>query len=448
MAGEWPSPDWSADLGLGGPYESGAATASVLPLAAPAAPAAAAAPQAARLRELLAAAARLGARLCAVAVQATAPLRARDACRVPLLPPPEPGAPAPDALAPAPGGGGARKRARAGALDAGRKRARGEGAGANSGAAGAGAGGGDGGGGGGGGGAGADAPGAPARARAPWAQLSRITVALPQGTAREAADCFARDAQSLAVLASYDLVAAQPGSAEAMLECARSGAVDIIDLDAAGGRAPFALAQADVEAVLAAGVVFELPYAPSVRDAGCRRHSAANAAALLRLTRGRGVVLTSQARAPLELRGAREAAAVAGSWGMTRAQARAALALGGAGVRAALAHAEARLSRARGGVSLHAGAPLAPPASLAPPAGGAQGRTGGGGGGAGGAGGGAGTQAEAMAAHAAEAAPAAGAGAAPSGAPARPWLASLGARGVAARQQGWVIALPPPQPHQ
>jgi hypothetical protein len=31
------------------------------------------------------------------------------------------------------------------------------------------------------------------------------------------------------VLASYDLVAAQPASAEAMLACARSGQVDIID---------------------------------------------------------------------------------------------------------------------------------------------------------------------------------------------------------------------------
>jgi ribonuclease P/MRP protein subunit RPP1 len=143
-----------------------------------------------------------------------------------------------------------------------------------------------------------------------------------------------------------------------MIEAAKSGNVDIIDLDMAGGKAPFLLTQADVEAVLSKGVVFEIPYAPCIRDASCRRSVASNASALLRLCRGRGVVITSSARSTLEVRSPRDVTVLAALWGLKQNKAQVAQGLvmstraekeSGEGSLQVLKHAEERLLRLKGG---------------------------------------------------------------------------------------------------
>jgi ribonuclease P/MRP protein subunit RPP1 len=184
-----------------------------------------------------------------------------------------------------------------------------------------------------------------------FAQLSRITVAVPSG--RQAGELH----RGHPVLASYDVVAAAPGDADAFRALLSGGAVDIVSLELAAGRPPFPLRAEHVAAAAAAGVALELEYAPAVRDPGSRRAFLSNGGALARLlghggrrSGGCGLLLSSGARSALELRSPDDAAAIAGLAGLTRDAALSGL--GGAGAGRVLAHAEARA--AAGGVTAHA----------------------------------------------------------------------------------------------
>ena len=79
--------------------------------------------------------------------------------------------------------------------------------------------------------------------------------------------------------------------------------IDIISLDLSVPRPPFPLRLQSVAAALRRGVVFEVAYAPAIRDNGRRRATLARAGELVRLTRGRGVVLVSGADVAFEMRG-------------------------------------------------------------------------------------------------------------------------------------------------
>ena len=148
--------------------------------------------------------------------------------------------------------------------------------------------------------------------------------------------------EGAAVLATYDLVAAQPSDAGGLAAIAAAGgggAIDIVTLDMSSGRLPFPLSRRDLAAALAAGQVLELRYAPAIRDAALRRAFFTHAATLLRLTRGAGLLLTSGARQALELRSPRAVAAIASLAGLSLQQALTALTAAPA---AALAHAAKR----------------------------------------------------------------------------------------------------------
>lgn len=148
------------------------------------------------------------------------------------------------------------------------------------------------------------------------------------------------------LLSSWDVVAVEPADAEGLAAAIASGVVDIFVLDMSAGRLPFTLRAADVDAALRSGGAFELKYAPAIRDASMRRAFFATAAALLRLTRGRGVVLSSAARDGLEIRGPRDAASIAAIAGLSTEAAFDAMSATAAGVVA-----RAQL-RKRGGVQL------------------------------------------------------------------------------------------------
>jgi hypothetical protein len=148
--------------------------------------------------------------------------------------------------------------------------------------------------------------------------------------------------EGAAVLATYDLVAAQPSDASGLAAIVAAGggaSIDIVTLDMSSGRLPFPLSRRDLAGALAAGQVLELRYAPAIRDAALRRAFFTHAATLLRLTRGAGLLLTSGARSALEVRAPRAVAAIASLAGLTLPQAQAALTAAPA---AALAHAARR----------------------------------------------------------------------------------------------------------
>lgn len=104
-----------------------------------------------------------------------------------------------------------------------------------------------------------------------------------------------------AVLQSYDLVAVRPASERVAAAAIASGGVDIISLDCAR-KLPFVLKRPLIAAAAAAGVVFEVQFGRAIRDVSTRPFLISNALSLVRLSRGRGVVFSSGAYAPLELR--------------------------------------------------------------------------------------------------------------------------------------------------
>jgi len=68
-------------------------------------------------------------------------------------------------------------------------------------------------------------------------------------------------------------------------------------------KLPFFLRKPALNLALERGMHFEFSYAPAIRDAGAaRRYLFANVLALLRLTRGRNLVLSSAAAREIELR--------------------------------------------------------------------------------------------------------------------------------------------------
>jgi len=132
-------------------------------------------------------------------------------------------------------------------------------------------------------------------------QFSRLTATLS-----EAAHAYALN-PSNGVTPTYDLVAAVPTTEPLFDQCCRQLDVDLISLPLAE-RLPFRLSLPPIAAAIARGVHFEICYAPALRDSSARRNLISNAQQLLRLTRGRNVVLSSGAERPMELRGPHDVA--------------------------------------------------------------------------------------------------------------------------------------------
>ncbi len=101
----------------------------------------------------------------------------------------------------------------------------------------------------------------------------------------------------------FQIIAARPQTEAAFDRVCTALDIDIISLDLSVPRPPFPLRLQSVAAALRRGVVFEVAYAPAIRDSGRRRATLARAGELVRLTRGRGVVLVSGADVAFEMRG-------------------------------------------------------------------------------------------------------------------------------------------------
>ncbi|KAJ2847703.1 RNA-binding RNA processing protein rpp1 [Coemansia brasiliensis] len=104
-----------------------------------------------------------------------------------------------------------------------------------------------------------------------------------------------------ALASEYDLVAVRPTSEKTLLAACNGTweAVDMVALDM-GSRWGFLAKQKIVAQALALGVSFEVAYQPALESA--RQQWVCNTSNIVRVTRGRGMVWTSGARQPLELR--------------------------------------------------------------------------------------------------------------------------------------------------
>ena len=100
----------------------------------------------------------------------------------------------------------------------------------------------------------------------------------------------------------FDLVAAMPTTAEAFARACTRKDLDVISLDASS-HLDFALRPDLVLAALKLGLCFELRYSGALESDTCRQYFISNSAALIRASRGRGVILSSGGGSPFGLRG-------------------------------------------------------------------------------------------------------------------------------------------------
>lgn len=118
------------------------------------------------------------------------------------------------------------------------------------------------------------------------------------------------------IVQSYDFIAVQPENEKMFQVACTHLDIDMITLDMSG-RLAFPLRPGYLKLAMDRGVVFELQYAPMIRDPSARRHTIANALSLLRtLKGGKHVVLSSGATAPWQIRAPSDVMNLAGLLGV------------------------------------------------------------------------------------------------------------------------------------
>jgi ribonuclease P/MRP protein subunit RPP1 len=117
---------------------------------------------------------------------------------------------------------------------------------------------------------------------------------------------------------SYNLIALRPTTDKALQLCCGSLECDIISLDLST-RLPFVLKFKTVASALQRGVRFEICYSPGITGGSdSRRNLITGSTSLIRATRGRGIIISSEAKNALGCRGPWDVINLAQIWGLNQ----------------------------------------------------------------------------------------------------------------------------------
>lgn len=116
---------------------------------------------------------------------------------------------------------------------------------------------------------------------------------------------------------TYDLVALRPTNEKALLNACINLECDVISLDLSV-RLPYHFKFKMLSAAVSRGVRLEICYGPGVTGSGldARRNLIGNAMSLIRATRGRGIIVSSEARRALSLRAPWDVINLTCVWGL------------------------------------------------------------------------------------------------------------------------------------
>lgn len=121
-----------------------------------------------------------------------------------------------------------------------------------------------------------------------------------------------------ALSSAYDILAIRPDNEKSLQQACQALECDLISLDLST-RFPFYFKHKTLANALRRGVKFEICYGPGIlnSDGGAsRRNLISNATQLIRATRGRGIVISSEARRALACRGPADVVNLAVLWGL------------------------------------------------------------------------------------------------------------------------------------
>ncbi|KAF2096597.1 ribonuclease P complex subunit Pop2 [Rhizodiscina lignyota] len=118
---------------------------------------------------------------------------------------------------------------------------------------------------------------------------------------------------------AYDILALRPTDEKTLQQACTNLDCDLISLDLTI-RYPFYLRFTTLAAALNRGIKFEICYAAGVlaSDSHARRNLISNATQLIRATRGRGLVISSEARRAAGCRGPWDVVNLAAVWGLSQ----------------------------------------------------------------------------------------------------------------------------------
>lgn len=118
---------------------------------------------------------------------------------------------------------------------------------------------------------------------------------------------------------AYDLVALRPTNEKALLNACTNLECDVISLDLSV-RLPYHFKFKMLSAAISRGVRLEICYGPGITGSGldARRNLIGNATALIRATRGRGIIVSSEAQRALSLRAPWDVINLACVWGLSQ----------------------------------------------------------------------------------------------------------------------------------
>lgn len=119
-----------------------------------------------------------------------------------------------------------------------------------------------------------------------------------------------------ALQSQYDLLALRPTNDKSFQLCCSSLECDLISLDLSQ-RLPFILKFKTISAAQQRGIRFEICYSPGISGgADAMRNVISGATSLIRATRGRGLILSSEAKNALGLRGPHDVMNLAHIWSL------------------------------------------------------------------------------------------------------------------------------------
>ncbi|KAF2088334.1 PHP domain-like protein [Saccharata proteae CBS 121410] len=117
--------------------------------------------------------------------------------------------------------------------------------------------------------------------------------------------------------AAYDILAVRPTDEKTLQQACHSLDCDIISIDMTQ-RLGFFFKFKMLSEAIERGIKFEICYAPGVlaRDSSARRNLITNATQLIRASRGRGLIISSEAKAAVGCRGPFDVVNLAAVWGL------------------------------------------------------------------------------------------------------------------------------------
>lgn len=137
---------------------------------------------------------------------------------------------------------------------------------------------------------------------------------------------------------TFDILAVTPTTEKLFQQCCSSLEVDIISLDLTS-RLPFYLKLSQVRQAVQRGIHFEIVYSPAIRSTSQRKYIISNALEIVRATKGKNTLLSSQAESTLDLRGPYDISNLGLLFGLKEEQCKVATSIS---ARAVLYHAKGR----------------------------------------------------------------------------------------------------------